>query len=135
MLRLESRRLCEQKFAATQTLDEVETVQLFSEFAIRSVWVAHVNAVFAQSCVLMIWEFWLLPLIAATVCFNTKSLNTANIPVAATSDSVHQPPMLTMPYCTRKSLCLMHNYHFYREMVRDMRHEKSVSWSSINNTK
>ncbi len=26
-------------------------------------------------------------------------------------------------------------YHFYREMVRDMRHEKSVLWSSIKNMK
>ncbi len=35
----------------------------------------------------------------------------------------------------RKSLYLVHNYHFYCKMVRDVRHEKSVSWSSIKNTK
>ncbi len=36
---------------------------------------------------------------------------------------------------TRKSVCLVHNYRFYREMVREVRHEKSVSWSSVKNTK
>ncbi len=40
-----------------------------------------------------------------------------------------------IPYRTRKSLCLVHNYRFYREMVRDVKHKKFVSWSSINNTK
>ncbi len=73
-------------------------VQLFSKFASRSFWVAHVNTIFAKSCILMIWEFWLRPLIAATVCFNTKLLNTVNTPVAATNDSVHQTPMLTSLY-------------------------------------
>ncbi len=34
----------------------------------------------------------------------------------------------------RKSLCLVHNYCFYRETVRDARHDKSVSWSSANNS-
>ncbi len=32
-------------------------------------------------------------------------------------------------------LHLVHNYRFYCEMVREVRHEKSVSWSSIKNTK
>ncbi len=31
--------------------------------------------------------------------------------------------------------CLVHNYCFYRKSVQDKRQEKSVSWSSINNTK
>ncbi len=40
-----------------------------------------------------------------------------------------------IPYCTRKSLCLMHNYCFYHGTVWDTRHEKSVSWNSLTNTK
>ncbi len=40
-----------------------------------------------------------------------------------------------IPYRRRKSICLMHNYHFYCETVQNVRYEKFVSWSSINNTK
>ncbi len=39
-----------------------------------------------------------------------------------------------IPYRAQKFLCLVHNYRFYRKMVWDERHEKFVSWSSINNT-
>ncbi len=40
-----------------------------------------------------------------------------------------------IPYRTRKSLCLGHNYCFYCEMVRNTRHRKSVSWIRIKNMK
>ncbi len=29
--------------------------------------------------------------------------------------------VILIPYCTRKSLCLVHNYRFYRKMIRDVR--------------
>ncbi len=40
-----------------------------------------------------------------------------------------------IPYRMRKSLCLVHNYRFYHKPGWDVKHEKSVSWSRINNTK
>ncbi len=32
-----------------------------------------------------------------------------------------------IPYRMRKFLCLVHNYRFYHETIRDVRHKQSVS--------